>query len=272
MRERQLAPASVSTPENKITAETVRADFNEISAVLHYARAAHFLGLWKSETLLIERYFPKMEVPLLEAGCGAGRVTLGLWTLGYREIVAFDFAEELVDQARSLAEERAAEPIAFFHADATKLTAHAEIAAYAKRHGGFHGALFMFNGLMQIPGRENRRAAMRAMHALCAEGAPFLFTTHDRDSSPMERALWRLEKARWERGEQDKRLVDFGDRYFEDETGRTFMHLPDRDEILADLAATGWTHEFDAMRRQLASESRAVLDFSDECRFWVARK
>ena len=50
------------------------------------------------------------------------------------------------------------------------------------------------------------------------------------------------------------------------------MHLPDRDEILEDLAATGWTHEFDAMRRQLASESRAVLDFSDECRFWVARK
>ena len=27
----------------------------------------------------------------------------------------------------------------------------------------------------------------------------------------------------------------FGDRYFEDEVGRTFMHLPDRAEILADL-------------------------------------
>lgn len=262
----------MSPPDTKITSETVRADFNDIHAVLHYARAAHFLGLWRSETALIERFFPDRTVPLLEAGCGAGRVTLGLWMMGYREIVAFDFAEELVEQARSLADERAAATIAFFHADATRLAARPEIAAYAQRHSGFAGVLFMFNGLMQIPGRENRRVAMRALRALCAEGAPFLFTTHDRDASPMERALWRLEKARWERGEQDPRLVDFGDRYFADETGRTFMHLPDRQEILEDLAATGWTHEFDAMRRQLATESRAVQDFSDECRFWVARR
>jgi hypothetical protein len=100
-----------------------------------------------------------------------------------------------------------------------------------------------------------------------------LFTTHDRDSTPAEQVLWRLETARWERGEQDPRLVEFGDRYFEEAgAGRTFMHLPDRAEILADLAATGWTHEYDAMRHELARESRAVRDFSDECRFWVARK
>ena len=68
------------------------------------------------------------------------------------------------------------------------------------------------------------------------------------------------------------RLVEFGDRYFEDESGRTFMHLPDRAEILADLAATGWKHGFDAMRAEVAVESRAVRDFSDECRFWVAHR
>lgn len=84
--------------------------------------------------------------------------------------------------------------------------------------------------------------------------------------------MWRLEALRWEHGEQDQRLVEFGDRYFEDEAGRTFMHLPDRAEILADFAATGWTHEFDAMRTEVARESRAVRDFSDECRFWVARR
>jgi hypothetical protein len=84
--------------------------------------------------------------------------------------------------------------------------------------------------------------------------------------------MWRLEAARWERGEQDPRLVEFGDRYFEDQVGRTFMHLPDRAEVLADLAATGWTHEFDALRSDIARESKAVRDFSDECRFWVAKK
>ncbi|MBL9203407.1 MAG: class I SAM-dependent methyltransferase [Opitutaceae bacterium] len=251
----------------KITAATVRADFNDLPAVVHYTRAAHELGLWSSERALIERNFPDRSAPLLEAGCGAGRVTIGLWSLGYRNLTAFDFAQELVDQAISLAAERGAEGIRFLHADATDLAPHASVLAPP-----FAGALFLFNGLMQIPGRENRRAALRELHRVCRPGAQLLFTTHDRDSSPTERVLWRLEAQRWTRGEQDQRLVEFGDRYFEDEAGRTFMHLPDRREILDDLAATGWRHIFDAMRAAVAKESRAVLDFSDECRFWVAAR
>lgn len=254
----------------KISRETVRADFNDLLAVVHYTRAAHELGLWASERLLIEKYFPDQSAPLLEAGCGAGRVTIGLWELGYRKLTAFDFAEELVDQARSLAAERRADGssgITFLHADATRLG-----ECHALDDARFGGALFMFNGLMQIPGREQRRSALRELHRVCAPGAPLLFTTHDRDSSPTEQILWRLEALRWTRSEQDPRLVEFGDRYFEDENGRTFMHLPVREEILLDLKKTGWTREFDAMRREIAIESPAVLNFSDECRFWVARK
>ena len=239
----------------------------------------------------------------MEAGCGAGRVTLGLWALGYRRLTAFDFAAELVDQARSLALERKAAAITFLHADATDLTkchvisdtvnpvqgmietqchvlrdtskpssGKVEPECHVLRDTRFQGALFMFNGLMQIPGRENRRTVLTELRRVCAPGAPFLFTTHDRDSSPTERALWRLEKLRWTRGEQDPRLVEYGDRYFTDEAGRTFMHLPDRREVLEDLAATGWKHAFDAMRVEIAREHHAVRDFSDECRFWAAHR
>lgn len=269
----------------KITADQVRADFNDLPAVLHYTRAAHELGLWKSERRLIERFFPDRQAALLEAGCGAGRVTIGLWELGYHHLTAFDFARELVDQAISLAAERQATGIRFLHADATRLAEcellndtppnlprSPEARCHLLADASFDGALFMFNGLMQIPGREQRRAALRELHRVCAPGAPLLFTTHDRDATPTERALWRLETLRWVRGEQDPRLVEFGDRYFEDEAGRTFMHLPDRREVLDDLAATGWTHEFDALRPEIAREAKAVRDFSDECRFWVARK
>lgn len=283
-----LSVPSVPSALKKISSATVRDDFNDPIAVVHYARAAHSLGLWKSEKLLIERFFTAPSARLLEAGCGAGRVTLGLWELGYENLVAFDFAEELVDQARALAEERAA-VIPIHHADATLPLSNllgyspsvvaAEIIHPPQTKSNpigyylFDGALFMFNGLMQIPGRANRRAALQNLAAVCRPGAPLLFTTHDRDHSRVERASWKLEALRWEQGQQDLRLVDFGDRYFEeDDVGRTFMHLPDRPEILEDLAATGWTHEFDSMRRDLARESRAVVEFSDECRFWVARR
>jgi hypothetical protein len=134
------------------------------------------------------------------------------------------------------------------------------------------GALFLFNGLMQIPGHENRRAAMCHLGRVCSAGAPFLFTTHDRNDSPAEVERWAREREAWNAGKQETHLVEFSDRYMESTEGRIFMHLPDQAEIREDLAATGWQFEFTAMRREIARESRAVREFSDECRFWVARK
>jgi SAM-dependent methyltransferase len=302
----------VVSDDAKITGETVRADFNAVDAVVHYARAAHFLGLWDSERILIERYFPDRSARLLEAGCGAGRGAVGLWHLGYRRITAFDFAAEMIEQARSLTVEQGIDGIEFLVADATDLTAAnspaqnpaVENAADPKPVGArapqrpmwtvegngpdpepaqlgtchimydkfFDGALFLFNGLMQIPGRENRRQAMRELQRVCRPGAHFIFTTHDRDADAIERDAWRKEAEAWERGEQNPRLVEFGDRYFVHENGQTFMHLPDRAEILEDLASSGWTHSEDAMRDEIVRERRAVREFSDNCRFWVVRK
>jgi SAM-dependent methyltransferase len=255
----------VSEVEGRIDGTTVRADFNAINTVLHYTRAAHFIGLWKSELALIQQYFPDQSGRLLEAGCGAGRVAVGLWHQGYRQITAFDFASELVEQAENLAREHGITGITFLHADAT------DLGTCNLLGDKFDGVLFMFNGLMQIPSRENRRTAMRQLHRVCRPGAHFIFTTHDRED-PKDLAEWAKEAARWERGEQNPRLLEFGDRYFTDETGNTFMHLPDRPEVLQDMAATGWEHVHDRTRNELASETPKVRNFSDNCRFWVARK
>jgi ubiquinone/menaquinone biosynthesis C-methylase UbiE len=250
----------------KITGDTVRDDFNAINTVLHYTRAAHFIGLWKSERNLIERFFPDQKARLLEAGCGAGRVAVGLWHQGYRDITAFDFAQELVEQAENLAQEQGIVGLTFLQADATQLA-----TSNIRRDKPFDGVLFMFNGLMQIPGRENRRAAMRGLRELCRPEAHFIFTTHDRED-PKDIKEWAKEAARWAKGEQDPRLLEFGDRYFSDDTGNTFMHLPDRKEVLEDMSATGWSHVYDSTRNELASETPKVRNFSDNCRFWVAKK
>jgi len=249
----------------KISIQLVKDHFNDPVSVIHYTRAAHKLGLWKSEELLVKKYFTDKNARLLEAGCGAGRATLGLWKLGYTDITAFDLAEEPIDQAKCLVEENEATEIKLCVADAT----HLPKDNFFKRK--FDGVLFLFNGLMQIPGRENRRKALSELRRVTRVNSPLLFTTHDRDYSAIERALWSLEKLRWESGAQDKRLVEFGDRYFTHEHGKTFMHLPTRTEILEDLKATGWQHEFDSLRKEISKESSAVKDFSDECRFWVAK-
>jgi SAM-dependent methyltransferase len=245
----------------------VKANFNAVPSILYYTRAAHFLGLWKSERLMIRKFLPAEGTALIEAGCGAGRVTLGLWRMGYRRIVAFDFAGELVEQAQSLARENGAQAIVFRCADATNAGALELGLSDGEKFGG---ALFMFNGLMQIPGRENRRSALRRLHSLCSPNAPLLFTSHDRDKSGGEKPMWQMEAEKWAAGQQDPRLIDFGDRQFQDESGDVFIHIPDRAEIVADLRETGWGLHFDAMRSEISEESRAVIDFSDDCRFWVA--
>ena len=250
----------------KISSATVQDDFNDVRTVIHYARAAHFLGLWKSEKVLIDRHLTDKSARLLEAGCGAGRVAVGLWHAGYRHVVAFDFAAEMIEQAENLAQEQGIAGLTFAQADATRLS-----ECHLLNDTWFDGALFLFNGLMQIPGRENRRAALRELHRVCRPGAPFIFTTHDRDD-PKDVTEWAKEAAKWARGEHDPRLHEFGDRYFSDDTGNTFMHLPDRCEVLEDMAATGWVHVEDATRNELASETPKVRNFSDNCRFWVARR
>ena len=287
----RVSPQKPNTPLDKITSTTVRDSFNDHPVVMHYTRGAHQLGLWASERLLIEQWFPDRNLPLLELGCGAGRVTFGLWDLGYHDLTAVDFAAELLDQARRLAALRALDAIRFVQADATELNRchllNDKLAGMPEGGSGdsggnapgptpdtrFAGALFMFNGLMQIPGREHRRQALREIRAACRPGARFLFTTHDRDDGPHERLRWAAEAGCWARGEQDPRLLEFGDRYFDnDHGGHTFMHLPLRAEVFEDLAVTGWVPLFDAMRRTVTPESATVREFADECRFWLAQR
>ena len=253
----------------RVTSETVRGNFNGLPSILYYTRAAHFLGLWKSERLLLDRFMPDRSTRIVEAGCGAGRVAIALWRLGYERIAAFDFAEELLDQAQSLAVQEGASSIAFARADATTVEGPELGLAPGER---FAGALFMLNGLMQIPGRLNRRAALRRLWSLCGDGSPLIFTSHDRDRARDDGGFWAAEALRWSEGRQDPSLGEFGDRRFTDESGEVFIHIPDRAEILEDLASTGWRHEADAMRSDLAAESPAVVEFSDDCRFWVARR
>ncbi len=240
--------------------EKVRETFRQPEAVEHYRRSAVDIGLWRSEEKLVRELFLEQET-LLDLGCGAGRICLGLWELGYQHLLGVDYSPEMIGEARRLAN-RLEYGIAFRKGDATGLELD---------DGAFDGVIFGFNGLMQIPGRERRRGALAEIHRVLRPGGAFLFTTHDREHRSF-RAFLETHQLLWSRGEQSPELEEFGDNFFKAPEGQVFMHLPNRTEVLEDLAACGWTHEFDAMRSEIANEPADVREFSDECRFWVARK
>lgn len=240
--------------------EAVKEYYRRPDVLDHYTRAATSVGLWLSEEKIFTRLFKKDD-RLLELGTGAGRIAFGLEELGYQFILAIDLSKEMVTEARRLGRINESRVI-FQTGDARKLKFS---------DNEFDGAIFGFNGLMQIPGRENRHQALREIHRLLKPGSWFAFTTHDREKSK-HRTYWEEQKKIWDRGEQNPLLDDFGDRYEDTPMGRLFIHVPSAKEIREDLKATGWRIEADALRSQIANESLAVRDFSDDCRFWVAQK
>jgi len=234
--------------------------YNQDNVVDHYAQATSDIGLWLSEEKIFQRIFSP-EDNILELGCGAGRIAIGLYELGYRKIFATDYARKMVGRARSAAEILGYN-IAFGVQDATSLDFGEET---------FSGAIFGFNGLMQIPGRELRKQAMREISRVLRPGSWFVFTSHDRTASEHP-SYWKAETRRWREGKQDPDLIDFGDRIGATAWGDLYIHVPDVNAIRADLKDSGFRVEVDVLRSKIAEEPPGVREFSDECRFWIAQK
>lgn len=239
----------------------VKQFFRQDAVVEHYALATNNVGLWHSEEKIYTRLFA-WDDSLLELGCGAGRIAIGLWEIGYRRITAMDFSKEMIAEARRI-NEMLEYGIFFHHGDATALKYEDET---------YDGAIFGFNGLMQIPGRDNRQRTLREIYRVLIPGAWFTFTTHDRDAH-WRKSFWQEQKALWDEGRQHESLREFGDLYYESpEGGMMFIHTPTIQEVRDDLKQAGFRIEADVLRQQLANEPPAVREFADECRFWVAQK
>ena len=240
--------------------ETVLKYFDSESVVEHYAKAAERLGLWQSEEKIFTRVFEPSD-SLLELGCGAGRIALGLNELGFINIMATDYSREMIKRARHLST-LLEYNIPLRVCDATDLEFDDNV---------FDGAIFGFNGLMQIPQAAQREQALSEIYRVIRPGGWFVFTSHDRDRSP-HRSFWIQEQRRWAEANQSTDLDDFGDRTEATGDGHHYMHVPSVQEMEAVLARVGFRVEATVMRSQLAHESPAVVAFSDDCRFWAVQK
>lgn len=238
----------------------VKAYFEKPEVVADYLKAAQDVGLWESERIVFGGVMnPKGA--LLELGCGAGRIAFGLERLGFCNIVAGDISSAMVKAAAGLAAKNGS-GVRFETLDARRLRFG---------DGEFDSVVFGFNGLMQIPLRKNRRKAMGEVFRVLKPGGVFAFTTHDRDAEK-NRDYWQMEARRWAHGVQYKKLDEFGDIVYDSYAGSVYIHSPLMEEVRADISAAGFEISFCRKRSQIAAENDAVLEFSDECVFWVANK
>ena len=149
--------------------DTIKNYFDKPQVVADYAAAAENVGLWNSERKI---FFSKIgkEEKILELGCGAGRISLGLWENGYRDITATDFAPNMVAAAREI----------FARRNADIKTRVCDAINPDFEDESFDAVIFGFNGLMQIPKSERRRKAVSEIFRILRRGGRFIFTTHDR--------------------------------------------------------------------------------------------
>ena len=241
-------------------ADRVRDYFNSEAAICHYTEASQQLGLWASEEKIFTRIFQPSD-SLLELGCGAGRIALGLYELGYKNVLATDYAKNMLNAGRHLAR-KLEYRIVFRLADAQSLEFEENI---------FDGIIFGFNGWTQIPGSKNRMRELHEVYRVLRPGAYFVFTTHDRDRSPHQN-FWRGEAQRWAAGAQNADLLAFGDRLEPQSSGVHFMHVPTYQSVALALQEAGFELEASIMRSEIGQESTGVEAYSDDCRFWLAQK
>lgn len=235
--------------------------FSDEDTLRLYSDDTFTIGLWESEKLLISKYFPK-EGKILDLGCGAGRTTIGLYRLGYKNIIGVDLTPGMIEEANKNSTKAGVE-INFQIGDACNL-------AFADE--SFDGCLFSFNGIMQIPVRDNRIRAFKEIHRVLKKDGIFIFTTHDREAGLEWKWFWDEEARRWAKGEQDPRIFEYGDRIMEDRGRLLFLHFPDRKEVVDCLNESGLELVEEAWLFDLVEEPEAVRKRASKCKFWVVKK
>ena len=229
-----------------------RAHWRHPDTTLNYARAAVQVGLWASEYKLITQYFKQTD-RILELGCGGGRVGLGMWQIGYQNVLLSDFSPEMVSITQGVLRQAGA-GFKVEVADACKLP-------YADE--SFDGVIFAFNGLMCMRGQADRLLALPEIHRVLKSNGKFLFTANDREKGEHVNE-WRSEPP----------LPDgqLGDRWHETDSTPVFMHSSTEAETVAELRQFNFNIIQTALRSEIASENARVRAFAGETRFYVAEK
>lgn len=227
--------------------------------VRYYSDSALRIGLWRSERLMFGRHLRRSHT-ILDVGCGAGRVTFGLYCSGYTRVRGVDLCAAMVGAAQMVSRQLGV-AIPFEVGDVLALPYRDEL---------FDAVIFSFNGLMQVQLTRNRQRAVQEIWRVLKPRGCFIFTT------PLgrgHRVFWMLQRRSWRCGRRDSRLREFGDVVIS--AGRfkeNYLHFPTVWEVRKLLRSCGFRIVEHQSRNEVCRESRPVEQFARDCMFWVARK
>ena len=173
--------------------------FNTYEAYNKYTLSVENVSLWESEKKLVSAFANK-NARILDIGCGAGRTTFGLYKLGFKNIIGIDVSERLLSWALQYNQQMDYR-IEFFCCDAEKIPFE---------NNEFDLILFSYNGFTGIPTSERRIRVLNEIYRILRNNGFFIFCAHDRNDG--DAVFWKHEKERWECGEQDSRVYEYGDR------------------------------------------------------------
>ncbi|NTV22822.1 MAG: class I SAM-dependent methyltransferase [Nanoarchaeota archaeon] len=220
-------------------------------------------GLWKSEEILIRKYFRKG--PVLDIGCGTGRTTIALSKLGYK-VTGIDITPAMIKSAQRIAR-RENIPIVYLVADACKLPFPAR---------KFSNALFSFNGWSQIPGKKNRLSALKEAHRVLKKDGVFIFTTHIRSYKGKYLLTWGIEFFKhyiMKPFGYDPGYPDFGDLFFIRDSSSTYtrqyIHIASASEVERQINQAGFRLVYKGYRNNISSDDSGLK--SSDCMFFVCK-
>jgi len=154
--------------------------------MIDYDRFAHYydteFGAFADDMPLLRYYAEHVDGPLLELGCGNGRVTVPLAQAGFR-LTGVDTSANMLDIARKrLAAARLSDRVNLVQADMRTVNLE-------QRFGmGF----IQVNSFMHLETQEDQRQALRCWHAFLRPGSPLILDLFNPDIVTLLEADGRL--------------------------------------------------------------------------------
>ena len=173
----------------------LKALYSQPEIVDFYRSSAGADGLWPEEESLVVTRVPR-EAVLLDAGCRAGRISFGLWELGYRQVIGIDCSRPLIEAARLLAAK-------LEYATAFRV---GDLARLGFDAGTFDGVFWSGNGIADYPEPADRLAVLAELRRVTRDGGALLLSSPEGDSAEALTAVCAL--AGWDARETARTAPD----------------------------------------------------------------